>query len=68
MEVALRRSELFDSSKHALEKGESDLHEMCISWRTLSGLFCILRRNRGAEKTACVCGGFFLRRRALRSS
>jgi predicted nucleic acid-binding protein len=51
LDVALRRSGLFDGSKRALEKCQAESHEMCISWHTLSNLFYILRRDRGAEKT-----------------
>ena len=51
LDVALRRPGLFEGSKRALEKCESESHEMHISWHTLSNLFYILRRDRGAEKT-----------------
>ena len=51
LDVALRRVGLFDGSKRALEKCEAEAHEMCVSWHTLSNLFYILRRDRGAEKT-----------------
>ncbi|MEP6668636.1 MAG: PIN domain-containing protein [Chthoniobacter sp.] len=42
---------MFEGSKRALEKCEAESHEMLISWHTLSNLFYILRRDRGAEKT-----------------
>ncbi len=51
LDVALRRHGLFEGSKRALEKCEAELHEMFISWHTLSNLFYILRRDRGTEKT-----------------
>lgn len=51
LDVALRRPGLFEGSKRALEKCEAESHEMHISWHTLSNLFYILRRDRGAEKT-----------------
>jgi predicted nucleic acid-binding protein len=51
LDVALRRPGLFDGSERALKKCESDSHEMLIAWHTLSNLFYILRRDRGAEKT-----------------
>jgi predicted nucleic acid-binding protein len=51
LDVALRRQTLFDGSKCALEKCEVEAHEMFVSWHTLSNLFYILRRDRGAEKT-----------------
>jgi predicted nucleic acid-binding protein len=51
LDVALQRAGLFEGSKRALEKCESESHEMQISWHTLSNLFYILRRDRGGEKT-----------------
>ena len=51
LDVALRRPGLFDGSERALKKCESNSHEMLIAWHTLSNLFYILRRDRGAEKT-----------------
>ena len=51
LDVALRRPGLFEGSKRALEKCEAESHEMHISWHTLSNLFYILRRDRGAVET-----------------
>jgi predicted nucleic acid-binding protein len=51
LDVALQRPGLFEGSKRALERCETEAHEMRISWHTLSNLFYILRRDRGAEKT-----------------
>ena len=51
LDVALQRSGLFEGSKRALEKCEAESCELSISWHTLSNLFYILRRDRGAEKT-----------------
>lgn len=51
LDVALRRPGLFEGSKRALEKCDAESHEMHLSWHTLSNLFYILRRDRGAEKT-----------------
>lgn len=50
LDVALRRRGLFEGSKRAIEKCEAESHEMRISWHTLSNLFYILRRDRGAAK------------------
>ena len=50
LDVALRRPGLFEGSKRALEKCEAESHEMLIAWHTLSNLFYILRRDRGAER------------------
>lgn len=51
LDVALRRPGLFECSKRALEKCETEGHDLSVSWHTLSNLFYILRRDRGAEKT-----------------
>lgn len=51
LDVALRCPGLFDGSAHALQKCESEGHELSVSWHTLSNLFYIMRRDRGAEKT-----------------
>ena len=51
LDVAMRRPGLFEGSKRALEKCEAESVDMRISWHTLSNLFYILRRDRGAEKT-----------------
>ncbi len=51
LDVALRRPGLFEGSKRALEKCAAESHGMHISWHTLSNLFYLLRRDRGAEKT-----------------
>jgi len=51
LDIALKRPTFFDSSKRALEVCERDGHALNLSWHTLSNLFYILRRDRGAEKT-----------------
>ncbi len=51
LDVALRRPSLFEGSKRALEKCEAESYELRISWHTLSNLFYILRRDRGAGET-----------------
>jgi predicted nucleic acid-binding protein len=51
LDVALGRPGLVEGSKRALEKCQAESHELWISWHTLSNIFYILRRDRGAEKT-----------------
>ncbi len=50
LDVALQRPGLFDGSKRALERCETEAHAIHISWHTLSNLFYILRRDRGSQK------------------
>jgi predicted nucleic acid-binding protein len=50
LDIALRRPDLFDGSKRALEKCEREGHELSVSWHTLSNIFYILRRDRGRAK------------------
>jgi predicted nucleic acid-binding protein len=50
LDIALRRPDLFDGSKRALEKCEREEHELSVSWHPLSNIFYILRGDRGAAK------------------
>lgn len=51
LDVALQRPGLFEGSKRALEKCETDGHTLRLSWHTVSNLFYLLRRERGGDKT-----------------
>jgi predicted nucleic acid-binding protein len=56
LDVALRRPNLFEGSRRALEKCQDEGHETRCSWHTVSNLFYILRRDRGAAKSVEFIG------------
>lgn len=51
LDIALNREPFVTASAAALRRCETNSVEMYVAWHSLSNLFYVLRKDRGAEKT-----------------